>query len=764
MFSGKSITRLEDARFLTGRGQYVSDMLPADALHAVVLRSPHAHAVLGEINADAARTMSGVVGVFTSADLTADDLAPLPCIAVVASVPPMVVPPRLVLATDCVRHLGDAVALIIANSAAAARDAAEAIEVNYEPLPAVIDGASALGGEAPQIWPQAPGNEAFRFLKGDRTATDAAFAQADHVISLDLFNNRVHAVPIEPRAAVARFGDGRFELIFTGMGVHGIRRQLATVFRLPEDAFHLVCPDVGGGFGAKNFLFPEYVLALWAARRLGRAIAWQAAPSEEFAAAVHGRDLRAKARLALADDGRFLGLEISSIADMGAYLSAVGPHCPTNAFSTAMGGVYAIPSMHLEVRGAFTNSLPVDAYRGAGKPEANYIIERLVDAAARSLGRDPTQLRAMNMLPNAPHRTAMGMAVDGGRFTANLTLLDKASDAAGFSARREQAAQRGMLLGRGIACFLETARGAPGEWAFVAVDSSGHATAAIGTQSNGQGHETSYAQIVADRLGLTPSEVHVQQADTALLPNGNGHGGARSLHLGGGALVLALDALMEKARIIAAYLLQADPAALTFADGRFTLPEGEHFITLAEIARAAEDTASLPEGMRPGLSASGLNTSDLVTFPNGCQVAEVEIDPDTGHVRLMRYVAVDDYGRLVNPRLTQGQVQGGLVQGIGQAMLEDIIYDRESGQLLSGSLMDYALPRADDVPAIEVILEGTPTAANPLGVKGSGQAGAIAAPQTVMNAIANALALRNAIAPDMPATPEKIWRALQNAA
>ncbi|MFM7302249.1 MAG: xanthine dehydrogenase family protein molybdopterin-binding subunit [Alphaproteobacteria bacterium] len=386
-----------------------------------------------------------------------------------------------------------------------------------------------------------------------------------------------------------------------------------------------------------------------------------------------------------------------------------------------------------------------------------------MDAAARQLGRDAAALRAMNMLPDAPHRTAMGMAVDGGRFAANLAVLATVSDAAGFAARCAEAAQRGMLLGRGIACFLETARGAPGEWASVSVGASGQARAAIGTQSNGQGHETSYAQIVADRLGLTPAEVQVQQADTQLLPNGNGHGGARSLHLGGGALVLALDALMEKARLIAAHLLQADPTALVFADGRFALPDGERFITFAEIARAAEDSTSLPEGMVPGLAASGHNTSDLVTFPNGSQVAEIEIDPETGHARLTRYVAVDDYGRLINPRLTQGQVQGGLVQGIGQAMLEDILYDRESGQLLTGSLMDYALPRADDVPAIEVLLEGTPTKSNPLGVKGSGQAGAIAAPQTVMNAIADALALRGATAPDMPATPEKIWRALQNA-
>jgi carbon-monoxide dehydrogenase large subunit len=763
MFSGKSIARLEDARFLTGRGNYVADMVPADALHAVILRSPYAHAMLLGINAEAARAMPGVVGVFTAADLAADNLAPLPCTAVLASVAPMIVPPRPTLAIDHVRHLGEAVALVIATSAEAARDAAEAIEVDYDALPVVIDGASALATAAPQIWPQAPGNEAFRFLKGDRAATDAAFAAADHIISLDLFNNRVHAAPIEPRAALARYDGGQFELIFTGMGVHGIRRQLATVFGLPEEAFHLVCPDVGGGFGAKNFLFPEYVLALWAARRLGRSIAWQAEPSEEFAAAVHGRDLRAKARLALAKDGRFLALEISSVADMGAYLSAVGPHCPTNAFSTAMGGVYVIPAMHLEVRGAFTNSLPVDAYRGAGKPEANYIIERLVDKAARRLGHDPSQLRAMNMLPNTPHRTAMGMAVDGGRFAANLAVLAQVSDAAGFAARRDEATRRGVLLGRGIACFLETARGAPGEWASVAVDASGDVTAAIGTHSNGQGHETSYAQIVADRLGLTPAEVRILQADTGLLPNGNGHGGARSLHLGGGALVLALDTLTEKARLIAAHLLQADPATLRFTDGGFTLTDGARSITLAAIAAAAEDPANLPDGMAPGLSALGQNTSDLVTFPNGCQAAEVEIDPETGYLRLTRYFAVDDYGRLVNPRLTEGQVQGGIAQGIGQAMLEDIIYDRESGQLLTGSLMDYALPRADDLPPIEVILEGTPTAANPLGVKGSGQAGAIAGPQTIMNAIADALALRGATTPDMPATPERIWRALRQA-
>lgn len=763
MFSGQSIARLEDARFLTGQGRYVADLLPHDALHAVVLRSPHAHAALDSINTEVARGMPGVRGVFTAADLAADGIKPLPCNAVVASVTPMIVPPRHVLASTHVRHLGEAVAFVVATSIAAARDAAEAIDVSYTPLPALVDGATALAPGAIQLWPEAPGNEAFRFLKGDRAATDAAFARAEHVVALDLLNNRVHAAPIEPRAALAHYANGRFDLLFTGMGVHGIRRQLASVFGLPEGDFHLSCPDVGGGFGAKNFLFPEYVLALWAARRLGRPIAWQGEPSEEFAAAVHGRDLRAKGRLALDGDGRFLALEISSIADMGAYLSAVGPHCPTNAFSTAMGGVYAIPAMHLEVRGAFTTTLPVDAYRGAGKPEANYIIERLVDAAARALGRDPAALRALNMLPDAPHRTAMGMAVDGGRFAANLAVLDQASGLAGFPARRAAARERGALLGRGLACFLETARGAPGEWATARLEADGTATAAIGTQSNGQGHETSYAQVVADRLGLTPAQVRIVQADTNLLPNGNGHGGARSLHLGGGALTLALDALLAKARAIAAHLLQADEAMLDFADGRFSMLGSDRFIELSAIALAAQDPASLPDGMSPGLTADGHNTSDLVTFPNGCQAAEVEIDLETGVARLTRYTAVDDYGRLVNPRLTEGQVQGGLAQGIGQALLEDIVYHPEDGQLLSGSLMDYALPRADDLPAIDVVLAGTPTASNALGVKGSGQAGAIAAPQTVMNAIADALSLMGAKVPDMPATPEKLWRALRGA-
>ena len=761
--AGRSLRRFEDARFLTGRGRFVADLDIPGALRAVTLRSPHAHARIGALDVAAARSAPGVALVLTAEDLAAEGIGPLPCTSVVASVAPMVVPRRPVLAEGRVRHVGQPVAFVVAETEAAARDAAELIAVDYAPLPAVVDAASALAPGAPAIWPEAPGNLVFRFEKGDRAATDSAFARAANVVALDLYNNRVHALPIEPRACVARFGADRFDLTFTGMGVHGVRRQLATVFGLPEALFHLSCPDVGGGFGLKNLLFPDYVCALVAARRSGRPVRWIADASEEFAGAVHGRDLRGHARLALDAQGRFLALDVETVADMGAYLSAVGPHCPTNAFSTAMGGAYAIPAMHLTVRGAFTNSVPIDAYRGAGKPEANYLVERLVDAAARETGRDPATLRAMNMLPGTPHVTAMGMKVDGGRFAENLAVLARASDAAGFARRRAEAAARGALLGRGVACFLETARGAPGEWASARVDADGTATIAVGTHSNGQGHETSFPQVAADRLGLPVEAIRFRQADTSLLSNGHGHGGARSLHMGGHALVLAADALLAKARGIAAHLLQAGEDALDFAQARFTVRGTDRFVDLPAIARAAADPASLPEGMAPGLAVEAHNAGDLVTFPNGCHAAEVEIDRETGAATLRRYVAVDDYGRLVNPLLTTGQVQGGLAQGIGQALLEDVVHDRESGQLLTGSLMDYALPRADDLPDLEVLLEGAPTAANPLGVKGVGQAGAIAAPQVVMNAVADALAQIGAAAPDMPATPERLWRAISAA-
>ncbi|MDN3568176.1 xanthine dehydrogenase family protein molybdopterin-binding subunit [Paeniroseomonas aquatica] len=752
---GQSFRRTEDLRFLTGQGRYVTDIATPGTLHGHVLRSPHAHARITGIDAAAARAMPGVRLVLTHADLAAEGIGPLPCPAVVATVAPIIIPARHALAADAVRHVGEAVAFVVAETAAQARDAAEAIAVGYDPLPAVVDSRAALAPGAPQLWPEAPGNAVFRFERGDRAATEAGFAAAAHVVELELINNRIHAAPIEPRAAVARWDGTRFDLLLSGQGVHGIRRQLAeAVFHLPEERFRLHCPDVGGGFGLKNFLFGEYVALLVAARRLGTPVAWVADYTEEFQAAVHARDLRGRARLALDAEGRFLALQADMAADMGAYCSANGPACPTNSVSTAIGGVYAIPAIFLEVTGAFTNTAPVDAYRGAGKPEANYLTERLVEAAARQLGIDPVALRRRNLITAFPYRSATGMLMDGGRFGANLDELETLADRPGFAARKAGSAAAGRLRGLGIACFLETSRGAPHEWAAIRFPADGTIALCLGTQSNGQGHETSFPQFAAEHLGLPRERFRLVQADTDQVPYGNGHGGARSLHVGGTALVMAMDAMLAKARPIAARLLQAAPEVLDYAASAFSVRGTETLVTLDAIL-AAEPPGSL--------DTEAKNLSELITFPSGAHVAEVEVDPETGQVTLLRYQAVDDYGRLINPMLTRGQVQGGLAQGIGQALLEEVTYEAGSGQLLSASFMDYCLPRAADLPGLDVAFGELPTLSNPLGVKGVGQAGAIAAPQTVVAAVLDALAPLGVAHLDMPLTAPKVWGAIRAA-
>jgi carbon-monoxide dehydrogenase large subunit len=760
---GENRRRVEDARFLTGQGRYVADLIPPGALHAVALRSPHAHARIVSVDAAVARAMPGVALVLTGADLAAEGIGPLPCPAVVATIGPLIIPDRPALAPDAVKHVGEPVALVVAATPEQARDAAEAILVDYEILPAVVDSRAALAPGAPQIWPEAPGNRAFRFERGDRDAMQAGFAAADRIIELDLINHRVHAAPIEPRGAVADWDGTRFDLMFSGMGVHGIRKQLATVFGLAEAAFHLHCPDVGGGFGMKNFLFPEHVALLAAARRLGRPVAWIADHTEEFQGAVHARDFQGVARLALDADGRFLALHARMAGDMGAYCSAFGPAVPTNSVSTAIGGVYAIPAILLEVEGAFTNSLPVDAYRGAGKPEANYLTERLVEAAARATGIDPVELRRRNAITAFPYRSATGMLMDTGRFRDNLGDLETLLDRAGFEARRAESEARGMLRGLGVACFLETSRGAPQEWAAVRFAADGMVDLAIGTQNNGQGLETSFAQIAAAWLGLEESRFRLVQADTDLVAFGNGHGGARSLHVGGTALVLAMDKVIDKARRLAGHLLQVSPESIDFAEGCFTVTATGQALTLDALVEASRDPEDVPEGMELGLDAEAMNLSELVTFPSGAHCAEVEIDRETGAVTLARYQAVDDYGSLVNPMLTRGQVQGGLAQGIGQALQERIAYDPDSGQLLSASFMDYALPRAADLPDLAIAFGEAPTHSNPLGVKGVGQAGAIGAPQTVMHAVLDALRPLGVTELQMPATAETVWRAIRGA-
>jgi carbon-monoxide dehydrogenase large subunit len=762
----RSVRRFEDIRFLTGRGQYVEDFVFAGEVHAYVLRSPHANAVIEHIDTGSAQAVSGVLGVFTEADLRGDGIGPLPCIAQVATVDPMIVPARYALARGRVRHVGDPVALVVAESRDRARDAAERIVVKYRPLDAVVDASAALMPNSPTIWEEAPGNLSYRFQRGDRAATEAAFAEAAHIVEIELINNRLVPTPIEPRAAIGSYDarDDSFHLLLTGQGVHSIRNQLAeAVFHLPPERIRVSAPDVGGGFGMKNFLYPEWVLVLWAARRLGRPVKWVAERSEEFASGAQGRDNHTKARLALDRNGRFLALNVSTAANLGAYLSTNGPGSSTNAPATAMGGVYAIPAVSMDVRGVLTNTVPIDAYRGAGKPEANYLVERLIDVAARRLGWDPVSLRRRNLIAQFPYRSALGTNIDCGRFAANLEDALSRARNADYKARQASSVARGRLRGLRIGCFLETARGTPNEGAEIRFDPDGKVSLILGTQSNGQGHETSYPQIAAAMLGLPLEAFRLVQADTETVRSGAGHGGARSMHQGGGALVKAAQQVIEKGRAIAAVQLQADIAEIVFTGGRFTVAGTGREIDLISVARAASDPANLPTGTTPGLDSYVFNVSDVFTFPNGCHIAEVEVDPETGVVSLERYTAVDDYGRLINPMLTKGQVQGGVAQGIGQALLEHTVYDPNSGQLLSGSLMDYALPRAADLPAFDITLAELPTAANPLGVKGSGQAGCIAAPQTIINAVVDALAPLGIDHIDMPATPERVWRTIRAA-
>jgi carbon-monoxide dehydrogenase large subunit len=745
-FIGQSIRRLEDARLLTGRGTFVEDVNVSGQAWAHVVRSPHAHATIDRIDTAAARAMPGVIGIYTYDDIA--DLGLLPCATQVATVAPMIVPPRPALANGKVRHVGDPVAFIVAETPTAARDGAEQMIVDYTPLPCVIDAAAALAPNAPMLWDT--GNESYRFQKGDLPAVQAAFAAAAHVTEIEVVNNRLVIAPIETRAAIGAWTNDTFDLFVTAASVHAIRDQLAnSVFHCPRDRIRVSAPDVGGGFGIKNCLYPEWVMLLWSARQLGRPVKWVEDRAEDFVSTAQGRDNRSKARLALAADGTFLSLDVSTIAGLGAYMSGGGPGSSTNAPAAAMGGGYVIPAIFMDVRAAFTNTAPIDAYRGAGKPEANYIIERLIEQAARQHGFDQIDLRRRNLISFFPYAKALGTTVDCGRFGANIDDVLSLSDHAGFAERRAVSESKGTLRGLGVACFLETARGAPNEGAEFRFGSDDIVTILVGTQSNGQGHETSYPQIAADLLGLPIQQFRYLQADTAEIAEGNGHGGARSMHMGGAALHEAARQVIEKGKSAAARLLQAQLDEITFATGQYTA--GDRSVDLLTVAR---DTS---------LDTYVWNLLDIITFPNGCHVAEVEIDPETGEVTLDRYTAVDDYGTLINPLLTIGQVQGGVAQGIGQALTEHTVYDPHSGQLLSGSFMDYQIPRATDLPDLDITLIGIPTSANPLGVKGSGQAGAIAAPQTIISAILDALAPLGVTHIDMPATPQRVWQAIQQA-
>jgi len=767
---GQSVRRREDLRFLTGQGNFLADIDFDGQLHGAVLRSPIAHAEIRGIDTAEAAALPGVAAVLTGADVAADGIGVIPAGATVTNRDgnPNPVPPRPPLAQGRVRHVGQPVAFVVAESLEVARDAAELIQVDYDELPAVVAAEAALDPQAPRLHESAPNNLCMDWEKGDKAATDAAFAKAAHVTSLELVNSRVIVNPMETRGCIGLW-DGEsesFTLYNAGQAVQNIGRMLATsVFDIPADKLRVISPDVGGGFGTKNFGYPEQALVLWAARRLGRPVKWISERMEGFVSDTQGRDHVMRAELALDKDAKFLALRVVTKANIGAFVSTFGAMIPANPVAVVLGGVYDIPTAYYNVRGVFTNTVPVDAYRGAGRPEASYAIERLVELAAAELGVDPIELRRRNFVrPEAmPYTTAMGSVLDCGEFDRVLDRALAQADHGGLAARRRDAERRGRLLGFGLASYFEATLGLPNERTSVRFEPDGRVTVLAGTMSNGQGHETTYAQILHQRLGIPFEVIDYLQGDTREIPVGGGHGGSRSMQMGGSALLVAADIIEEKAKLLAAHHFEAMPADIELRDGSMRVVGTDLTITLLELAEMARDPAKLPEGMEPGLDASGDYQREGTAFPNGCHAAEVEVDPETGVVHLVAYHVVDDFGTLLNPMITEGQVHGGVAQGVGQALMEHTVYDRESGQLLSGSFMDYGLPRADDLPPIEVGFETVPTGTNALGVKGCGEAGCIGALPAVINAVVDALKPYGVRHIDMPATPERVWRTIQGA-
>jgi aerobic carbon-monoxide dehydrogenase large subunit len=767
---GQPVRRVEDRRFLTGQGNYIDDLTFPRQAYAFMLRSPHAHARIRAIDTAAAAAAQGVLSVLTGDDVARDGLGPIPCLSTLTnrdgSTPPL--PARPAMVRDRVRHVGDTLAMVVAETLDIARDAADLIEIDYEALPAAVETGHALDPGQPQIWDEAPGNLAFDWGVGDAAAVDRAMAAARYRIGLEIANNRIVVNSMEPRGAIGQYeaGDDTYTLWSSTQGSHFLRGLLAeSVFKIPENRIRVVTGDVGGGFGMKFFLYPEQILVLWAAKKLGRPVKWTSERSDAFMTDTQGRDNVTRLELALDDELRFLGLSVTNIANMGAYLSNFAPEIPTASGAVMYSGVYAIPAISVVVKGAFTHTVPVDAYRGAGRPEAAYAIERLIDFAARRLGVAPRELRRRNFIRSEamPYATPLGLIYDSGDFARIMEDALAAADVAGFPARRAEAASRGRCRGLGHAVYIEQSGMAPDEFAELRFDPSGTLTMLMGTQTSGQGHQTAYAQLAAERLGLPLDKIRVLQGDTVAIAFGHGTGGSRSLPVGGASADAAAQKLIAKGRRIAAHLLEAAEADVDFADGMFRISGTDREIGIEAVARAAFNPAQLPDDVEPGFAESGHFTPPSPTFPNGCHVCEIEIEPDTGHVDIVRYLVVDDFGTVVNPLLLRGQVHGGVAQGVGQALLERTVFDPETGQLVTGSLTDYCLPRAEDLPAVEFSYNVVPCRTNPLGIKGAGEAGAIGAPPALVNAIVNALAPLGIEHIDMPVTPERLWQAIRTA-
>ncbi|MGA2566228.1 MAG: xanthine dehydrogenase family protein molybdopterin-binding subunit [Pseudolabrys sp.] len=750
---GQALTRKEDDALLRGAGCYVADIAPAATLHAVMLRSPHAHARFGIHDLDRVRAMPGVRLVLTAAEVA--DLGPLPTPGVIPG-PEIKVPVYPILAKDVVRHVGDAIAFVVADRLSSAKDAAEAISVDWQPLPHVIGAMAALAAGAPRVWPDRLDNLAFETELGDAVATQAAFARAARTVALTIVNQRLVTNYMDTRGVIAEYDGQRYTLTLGSQGSHIIRDIICgQVLKLPLDKMRVITPDVGGGFGTKLFPYREYALAAVAAERLGKPVKWICDRSEHFLGDSHGRDNISSARLALDDKGRFLALALDIVADMGAYLSCYAPYIPWLGAGMATGA-YDIPAAHVRLRAAYTNTVPVDAYRGAGRPEASYLIERLVDTAARELDIAPDSLRRRNLIkPKAlPYTTPTGKIYDSGDFAGALARAQEIADWNGFNKRAAASKRAGKLLGIGIATYVEACGNNGPETAVVRLERDGGVTVLIGSQSTGQGHATSYAQLVAERLDLPPDSVRVVQGDTDLIASGAGTGGSSSIPVGGVSVDRASKTLAEQLKQLAADALEAAPTDMEIAGGTVRVAGTDRAISFV-------DLAAHPQAKPEQLRASSEFGTEQPTFPNGTHIAEVEVDPDTGATTILNYVVVDDFGATLNPLLLAGQVHGGAVQGIGQALMEDTVYDPASGQLLSASFMDYAMPRAADAPSFVFETRNVPCKNNPLGVKGAGEAGAIGSCPALINAILDALWRNYRIrAIDMPATPQRVWAAI----
>jgi len=781
---GVAVRRKEDVRFLTGRGTYTDDIARPGQTYAHILRSGQAHARIRSIDVSKAKVAPGVVAVFTGADMAADGVGGLPCGWLVKNKDgsPMKEPAHPPLVVDRVRHVGDQIAVVIAETRAQAKDAAELVEIDFEPLPAVVDSKDALKTGAPQVHGDAaPGNLCYDWELGDKAAVDAAFAKAHKVAKIDLFNNRLIPNAMEPRAATGDFdpASGDYTLYTTSQNPHVIRLLMgAFVLHIPESKLRVYAPDVGGGFGSKIYHYAEEAIVTWAAGKLKRPVRWTADRSESFMSDAHGRDHHSHAELALDKDGKFLALRVDTTANMGAYLSTFASCIPTYLYATLLAGVYTTPAIYVEVKAVFTNTVPVDAYRGAGRPEATFLLERLVDVAAREMGMDRVEIRRRNFIPtNAfPYQTPVALQYDSGDYFSTLEQAQKAADWAGFEARRAEARKLGKLRGIGISTYLEACGIAPSniagalgaraglyEAATVRVHPTGTVTILTGSHSHGQGHETTFAQVVSETLGIGIDQVEIVHGDTNKIPFGMGTYGSRSLAVGGTAIVKALDKVVNKAKKIAAHLLEASVNDIEFKDGKFTVVGTDKSKTFGEIALTAYVPHNYPlEELEPGLEENAFYDPKNFTFPGGCHIAEVEIDPDTGVTKVVKFTAVDDVGRVINPMIVEGQVQGGVAQGIGQALLENCVYDKD-GQLITGSYMDYAMPRADDLPSIGVATHTTLCTHNPLGVKGCGEVGAIGSPPAVINAVVDALKDHGVTHMDMPASPQKVWSVINGA-